>query len=145
MNNWHFLEGSSTSSRVQRQRLAPGHVMTVSPKTTWAGCIFFTCLSMRQDCTTAYRVTTCTTATRLFLVVWHVWRFFVRYNNQRRRRRLEQNDSSFLFFFFHFQSKNSAETRNERSPRSKENFGAKKKITYLSSPKITLLIGPRLP
>ena len=27
-------------------------------------------------------VTTCATATRLSLVVWHVWRFLVRYNNQ---------------------------------------------------------------
>ena len=55
-----------------------------SPTTTWTGCIFFACLSMTstQDRTTTYRVTTCATATRLSLVVWHVWRFLVRYNNR---------------------------------------------------------------
>ena len=58
--------------------------------------------SMSQDCTTKYRVTTCATATQLSLVVWHVWRFLVRYNNWRRRRRVDQNDCSFLSFFFHF-------------------------------------------
>ena len=39
--------------------------------------------------------------------------------------------SSFLSFFFHFWSKNSAETWNNRSPRSKEHFGAKKLEIYL--------------
>ena len=73
-----------------------------SPTTTWAGCIFFACLSMTQDRTTTYRVTTCATATRLSLAVWHVWRFLVRYNNRGRRRRVDQNDRSFLSFFFHF-------------------------------------------
>ena len=47
-------------------------------------------------------VTTCATATRLSLVVWHVWRFLVKYNNRRRRRRVNQNDRSFLSFLFHF-------------------------------------------
>ena len=47
-------------------------------------------------------VMTCTTATRLSLVVWHVWQFLVRYNNRRRRRRVDQNDRSFLSFLFHF-------------------------------------------
>ena len=91
----------------------------------------FACLSMTQDRTTTYRVTTCATATRLSLVVWHVWRFLVRYNNRGRRRRVDQNDRSFLSFFFHFWSKNSAETWNNRSPRSKEHFGAKKLEIYL--------------
>ena len=52
-----------------------------SPTTTWTGCTFFACLSVTQDRTTTYRVTTCATATRLSLVVWHVWRFLVRYND----------------------------------------------------------------
>ena len=75
-----------------------------SPTTSWTGCIFFACLSMTstQDRTTTYRVTTCATATRLSLVVWHVWRFLVRYNNRGRRRRVDQNERSFLSFFFHF-------------------------------------------
>ena len=42
-------------------------------------------------------VTTCATATQLCRVVWHVWRFLVRYNNRRRRRRVDQNDRSLLF------------------------------------------------
>ena len=100
MNSWRFVEGSSTSAIVQRQRPAPGRVMTASPN--WTGCIFFACLSMSLDRTTTYRMTTCTTATRLSLVVWHVWRFLVRYNNRRRRHRVDQNDHSFLSFFFHF-------------------------------------------
>ena len=104
MTNWRFFEHSSTSAIVRRQRPAPRQVVTASPKTTWAGCVFFACLWMSQDCTTtyAYRVMTSATATRHSLVVWHVWRFLVRYNNRGRRCRVDQNDRSFLSFFFHF-------------------------------------------
>ena len=98
MNSWRFFEGSSASAIVRRQRPAPGQVMTVSPTTTWTGCIFIRLLVNDQDRTTTYRVTTCATATRLSLVVWHVWRFLVRYNNRRRRRWVDQNDRSFLSF-----------------------------------------------
>ena len=64
------------------------------------GCIFFACWSMGQDHTTAYRVTTCATGTRISLVVWHVRRFLVRY--QRRRPWVDQNEHSFPSLFFHF-------------------------------------------
>ena len=147
MNSWRFFEGSSTSAIVRRQRPASGQVMTATPTTTWTGCIFSLAChawSMSKDCTTTYRVTTCATATRLSLVVWHLWQLLVRYNNRRRRRRVDQNNRSFLFFFFHFQSKNSAETWNNRSPRSKGTLWSKK-IRNLSPPKIALLIGPCLP
>ena len=118
---WRLVDTSDGGTTTTSPR--PGDA---SPTTTWPGCIFFACLSMTQDRTTTYRVTTCATATRLSLVVWHVWRFLVRYNNRGRRRRVDQNDRSFLSFFFHFWSKNSAETWNNRSPRSTEHFGAKK-------------------
>ena len=63
---------------------------------------FKACLSMSQDRTTTYWVTTCATTTRLSLAVWHVWWLLVRYNNRRRRRQVDQIDRSFLSFFFHF-------------------------------------------
>ena len=96
---WRLVDISDSATTTTSPR--PGDA---SPTTTWTGCIFFACLSMTstQDRTTTYRVTTCATATRLSLVVWHVWRFLVRYNNRGRRRRVDQNDRSFLSFFFHF-------------------------------------------
>ena len=133
---WRWTAGVSLKARrhqlLRRQRPAPGQVMLHQQQLEQAAS-FFACLSMTstQDRTTTYRVTTCATATRLSLVVWHVWRFLVRYNNRGRRRRVDQNDRSFLSFFFHFLSKNSAETWNNRSPRSKEHFGAKKLEIYL--------------
>ena len=95
---WRLVDISDSATTTSP---SPGDA---SPTTTWTGCIFFACLSMTstQDRTTTYRVTTCATATRLSLVVWHVWRFLVRYNNRGRRRRVDQNDRSFLSFFFHF-------------------------------------------
>ena len=45
---------TSTSVIVRRKRPAPGQVMTASPTTCWAGCIFFACFSMSQDRTTTY-------------------------------------------------------------------------------------------
>ena len=96
---WRLVDSSDSATTTTSPR--PGDA---SPTTTWTGCIFFACLSLTstQDRTTTYRVTTCATATRLSLVVWHVWRFLVRYNNRGRRRRVDQNDCSFLSFFFHF-------------------------------------------
>ena len=63
VNSWRFFEGSSTFAIVLRQQPAPGQVMTASLTTTWAGRIFFASLSICQDRTTTYRVTTCATAT----------------------------------------------------------------------------------
>ena len=94
---WRLVDTSDSATTTTSPR--PGDA---SPRTTWTGCVFFACLSMTQDRTTTYRVTTCATATRLSLVVWHVWRFLVRYNNRGRRRLVDQNDRSFLSFFFHF-------------------------------------------
>ena len=54
MNSWRFFEGPSTSAIVRRQRPAPGQVMTASPTTSWASCIFFSCFSMSQVHTTTY-------------------------------------------------------------------------------------------
>ena len=109
MNSWRFFEGSSTSAIVRRQRPAPGQVMLHQQQlehvVEQAASFLLACqyaMTSTQDRTTTYRVTTCATATRLSLVVWHVWRFLVRYNNRGRRRRVDQNDHSFLSFFFHF-------------------------------------------
>ena len=94
---WRLVDISDSATTTTSPR--PGDA---SPRTTRTGCVFFACLSMTQDRTTTYRVTTCATATRLSLVVWHVWRFLVRYNNRGRRRLVDPNNRSFLSFFFHF-------------------------------------------
>ena len=95
MNSWPSFEGSSTSAIVQRQRPAPGQVMLYQQQLEQAP-------SFDPGSYNPYRVTTRATATRLSLVVWHVWRFLVRYNNRGRRRRVDQNDCSSLSLFFHF-------------------------------------------
>ena len=120
--------------------------MRVSSKKSFTllKCIFFACLSMTQDRTTTYRVTTCATATRLSLVVWHVWRFLVRYNNRGRRRRVDQNDR-FSSPFSSTSNRRSALKLGTTDLRGLRNTLVQKKIRNLSPPKITLLIGPPLP
>ena len=50
-----FLWGLVDTSNSATTTSSPiGQVMTASPTTTWAGCIFFACLSMSQDRTTTY-------------------------------------------------------------------------------------------
>ena len=125
MDSWNFFEGSLTSVTLQQQRPAPGQVMAAAPTKNLSRLHLFACLSMSQDRTTTYRVTTCTTATWLALIVWHVRRFPARYNKWRRPRWVDQNERSFLSCFFHFLSKNSAETWNNMSPRSIKQFDGK--------------------
>ena len=130
MNSWRF----------------PGQVMTASPTTIWAGCIFFASSSMSQGCTTTYRLTTCTTATRLSLVIWHVWRFLVRYNNQRRHCPVDQNDTS-SFPLSPTSYRRTAMKLGTKALPGLKNTLVQKKVRNLSPPEMTctLLIGPHLP
>ena len=96
------LKASSTSTILRRQRPAPGQLMTAAQTKSWQlSCIFCLLVNEPRSYYNRTQVTTCARATRL-LLVWHVWRFLVRYNNRRRRRRADQKERSFLSLFFHF-------------------------------------------
>ena len=79
-----------------------GEGMAAVPTTTWAGCIFLACLSMSQDQTTTYRVTTSTTTIRFSLVVWHLRRFPVRYVWTQQVETVPPSRYKWMFFPFCF-------------------------------------------
>ena len=126
MNSWRFFEGSSTSAIVRRQRPAQARWCFTNNNLNR---LHLFCLLVNDVDPRSYnyvqgddmRDSNPTFSCCLARVA-----ILVRYNNWGRRRRVDENDRSFLSFFVHFQSKNSAETWNNRSPRSKEHFGAKK-------------------
>ena len=132
MNSWCFFEGSPTSAIVRRQGPAgPGQVMLNQQQLEQAASFLLACqwpkiVQPRSGWRHARRQPD-------FLLLFGTCGDSLSGTaTGGRRRRVDQSDRSFLSLFFHFQSKNSAETWNDISPRWKEHFGAKNE-KYISA------------